>query len=122
MKQLRAELGVRWVALQGECISPKVQGNMYSVSQADLYIFNLITPNGKMNCLDAEPMVAKYGLKWCPLVATNYSLPDTVDEIVDYASGQSKIADCMREGLVFRNYEHGISFKAVSNEFLLKYE
>ena len=27
-----------------------------------------------------------------------------------------------REGFVFRNYEKGISFKCVSNKFLLKYD
>lgn len=65
-------------------------------------------------------MVGKYGLKWVPLVVPDYRMPDTVDEVLTFATGKSAICDTLREGIVFRNYDRDISFKAVSPEFLIK--
>lgn len=110
-----------WIAIQGECIAPTVQGNRYKVDRPDLYCFNLILPSGKVPCVEAERIVGKYGLKWVPLVVMDYCLPDTVNEVLDFATGKSALADTMREGVVFRNYEKGISFKAVSPDYLISH-
>jgi len=109
-----------FVAIQGECISPKVQGNKYKVSEADLYTFNLIYPDGKVSCLWGEEILKHHGIKWCPLIEKNFILPDSVNELLDYSTGKSKLYNTLREGLVFRNYEKNLSFKAVSPEFLIK--
>lgn len=109
-----------FVAIQGECIASNVQGNKYKVYSPDLYVFNLIYPSGKVKGVDAEGILAKYGLKFCPLIATDFVLPDTVNELLDFATGKSKLYDTLREGFVFRNYEKNISFKAVSPDFLIK--
>jgi hypothetical protein len=113
-------LNVEWVAIQGECIDTNVQGNKYNIKEADLYVFNLITPNGKIECLVGEEMLAQYGLKWCPLIDKNYVLPDTVDELAKLVTGNSMLYPTLREGFVFRNYEKNISFKMVSPDFLIK--
>jgi len=109
-----------FVAIQGECISPKVQGNKYKVKESDLYAFNLIYPDGKVSCLWGEEILKEYGIKWCPLIDKNYVLPNTVNELLDYSTGKSKLYNTLREGLVFRNYEKNLSFKAVSPDFLIK--
>lgn len=111
-----------WVCIQGEVIGPKVQGNKYHVSEPDLYCFNLIYPGRKVPCFTAEDLVGNLGLKWVPKVVDGYVLPDTVSEILEFASGQSALYPDLREGIVFRNYETGQSFKAVSNDFLLKHK
>lgn len=109
-----------FVAIQGECVAPKVQGNKYKVSEPDLYAFNLIYPNGKVDCLEGERTLNKYNIKWCPLVDVNFELPNSVKEVLEYANGTSKIHNTLREGLVFRNYSKNISFKAVSPDWLIK--
>lgn len=109
-----------FIAIQGECIAPNVQGNKYKVNEPDLYVFNLIYPNGKVICLEGEEILKKYNIKWCPLIDDNCTLPDTVNELLDYATGKSKLFNTLREGFVFRNYDKNISFKAVSPEFLIK--
>jgi len=109
-----------FVAIQGECVAPNVQGNKYKVKEPDLYAFNLIYPEGKVSCLWGEEILNNYGIKWCPLIEQNYTLPDTVNELLDYATNKSKLYNTLREGLVFRNYEKNLSFKAVSPEFLIK--
>jgi hypothetical protein len=112
-----------FVAIQGECVASNVQGNKYKVTEPDLCVFNLIYPDGKIKCLDYElEFLNKYGLKLCPLIVKDFVLPDTVNELLDFATGESKLHNTLREGLVFRNYEKNISFKAVSPEFLLKYD
>jgi hypothetical protein len=111
----------KFVAIQGECVASNVQGNKYKVSEPNLYVFNLIYPTGKVRCLEAEELLKKYGLKWCPLVDADYVLPDTVNEILDFATGKSALYDTLREGVVLRNYEKNKSFKAVSPDFLIKH-
>lgn len=114
-----------WVCIQGECVGPKIQGNPYGLKENDLYCFNLIYPDGKMEGILAEPLVRGQGLKWVPMVDAAFKLPDTCDEMLSLATGTSRLADVMREGLVLRNYakhDQPISFKAVSREYLLRHE
>ena len=108
-----------WVAIQGECVGPKIQRNKYGLSDYDMYVFNLIYPNGRINSLKAKSICENKGFNFVPIIATGYILPDTVDEILAYADGQSVLADTMREGIVFRSMDGKQSFKAVSSEFLL---
>ena len=112
-----------WVCIQGECIAPNVQRNKYNVMKPDLYCFNLIVDGGhKVDSIAAAEMVKEYGLKWVPLINPAYRLPDTVEEVEAYAHGQSQIAPTLREGIVFRNYEHNLSWKCVDPLFLLKWK
>lgn len=96
--------------------------NKYEVTEADVYAFNLIYPNGKAPCLQGEEILKKYGIKWCPLVNAEYILPDTVNELLNHVTGKSKLHDTLREGSVFRCYEKNISFKGVSPDFLIENE
>lgn len=122
-KALEALIGDKeWVCIQGECISSKVQGNKYKVSEPALYCFNLIYPDGKVPCFEAERRVSELGLKWAPLVTADYVLPDNVNDVLTFATGKSALVDGPREGIVFRNYEKSISFKAVSPDFLIQWD
>lgn len=111
-----------WVAIQGECIGPKIQGNKYSVSSLDFYAFNLVTSNGKINCLHAEKMLERFEIKWAPLIDSSYKLPGNVNELLDFSNGNSVLTPVLREGIVVRNYDKGISFKVVSPEWLIKFD
>lgn len=111
----------KWVAIQGECVAPKVQGNKYKVDSPDLYVFNLITPDGRYGSLEAKKIVENAGLKFVPIVSEGAILPDTVDEMLQLAHGNSAIGTTLREGLVCRTIDGKQSFKAVDPLFLLKY-
>jgi hypothetical protein len=45
-----------------------------------------------------------------------------MDQILKFAEGKSVMGTigCEREGLVFKCHEKSVSFKAISNKFLLK--
>lgn len=120
---LKARPELEWVAIQGECVAPNVQGNKYKVKEADLYVFNLIDPKyGRYNSVTAKEIMASMGMKFVPIVDQNIDLHDlTVENLLQYATGKSKLVDGLREGIVFRSLDGRHSFKAVSPEFLIKY-
>ena len=94
---------------------------MYKVTEPDLYVFNLIYPQGRVSSKEAEQIVEKYGLKFVPILEEAVSLKGmTVAEVLDYATGKSCLYDTLREGIVFRSTDGKQSFKAVSPEYLMK--
>lgn len=110
------------MAIQGECVTPNVQGNKYHVKTADLYVFNLIYPTGRVGSLEAAKIVEKQGLKFVPIIEEAVDLKGkSVAEVLEYATGQSQLYDTLREGVVFRSQDGVHSFKAVSPEFLMKH-
>ena len=110
-----------FVAIQGEIIGPDIRGNKYQVTEPDLYCFNLIYPEGKMDSIEAAGIVVPRGLKWVPLIRNGFVLPDTVEEMLTFATGQSALADTLREGVVIRCHRAHLSFKVVSPDFLIKW-
>ena len=84
--------------------------------------FNFIMSNtGRWNTIDMSKKLLEYGIPSVPIVDEHFILPDTVEELLNYATGESIIDGKMREGIVFRYKDGSKSFKAVSNEFLLTY-
>ena len=68
-----------------------------------------------------KDLLEEYGIPCVPVIDGSYILPDTVDELLEYAAGKSVIDGGMREGIVFRSLDGKKSFKAVSNEYLMKF-
>ena len=63
------------------------------------------------------------GLETVPVLDTNFKLPDTIDELLKFADSKSELnPNYDREGIVIRTLDRKISFKVISNKFLLKYE
>lgn len=110
-----------WIAIQGECIGPKIQGNKYHVAEPQFFVFNVITPYGRMGSVDARNFVGTRGLNFVPILDTNYTLPDTVQDMLEYAHGTSELFNTLREGVVVRSLDGKQSFKAVDPQFLLKH-
>lgn len=129
LKWLQWKCGAQdYVTLQGETIGEGIQKNKYNLKGHDIYFFNLIVDGKKYRSDDAKKLLDEYNefngidLKWVPIIEVNYILPDTFEELMDYATGVSKLRNTLREGYVFRNYEDNLSFKCVSNDFLLKWK
>lgn len=119
---LKNMIGYReWIAIQGECIAPNVQGNKYKIASPDLYVFNLIYPTGIVDSIRAKSICENHGLNFVPILQDDYILPDTVNEVLEYAHGESAIGNTIWEGIVFRSKDGKQSFKAVDPLFLIKY-
>ena len=113
---------LEWATLQGETYGAGIQKREYGLKEHDFAGFNLIfSDRGRLNSVEAKEILAEYGIPWVPIVDEHFVLPDTVEELLTIATDKSVIDGGMREGLVFRSVDGAKSFKAVSNEFLMKY-
>jgi len=112
-----------WITIQGETYGAGVQKRDYHLKDHDFMAFNLITSDkGRFNTLKMRELLEDYYRVPCvPVVNSKFILPDTVEELLEYATDKSQIDGDMREGIVFRSEDGSKSFKAVSNEFLLAY-
>ena len=119
---LKSNPKLEWVTIQGETYGPGIQKRDYSATEHKFAAFNFITSTeGRWNSLEAKELLAFYDIPWVPIIDKEFILPDTVEELLDIATDMSVIDGGMREGLVFRSLDGTQSFKAVSNEFLMKY-
>ena len=110
------------LAIQGELIGEGVQGNPYKIIGQRVLFFNVFNIDEK-RYLSFEEFIAimKYlELSTVPILETNYKLPDTIDEILSFSDNKSYLnPDFDREGIVIRSFDRKISFKVISNNFLL---
>ena len=85
--------------------------------------FNLVTSeHGRFGTIEMQNILEKTrGIPCVPVLNPYYILPDTVEELLEQVTGQSKLDSGMREGIVFRSPDGTRSFKAVSNEYLDKF-
>lgn len=112
------------IAIQGELLAPGVQGNKYRVKNPILKVFNVfdIATGLYYSCDDMRDFCWKMELYTVPILARDFTLPNTIEELLKYAEGKSELADVEREGLVIRTDGKGVSFKVISNKFLEKNE
>lgn len=119
---LREELNVLWVCIQGEIAGPGIQKNPSQLKELEFFVFNLITPNGRIGTKEMVEILYRYGIPTVPVLNYNYILPDTVDEMLKYATGSDILnPQALREGVVIRSQDGIKSFKAVSPEYLIKH-
>lgn len=114
----------RNICLQGELIGEGVQGNPYKIKGHTVRFYNAfdIDKQERLNLDEFLGLLKDLGLESVP-VMDNFILPHNVDELLKYAEGKSILnPNTEREGLVIRSKDMSISFKAISNKFLLKHE
>lgn len=110
----------RNIAIQGELIGGKIQGNIYKLSEQSLYVFDIWDIDAQAYLSPAERLALTLGLDHAPVVADADHLVPMADLLL-LADGQSMIgAQPAREGLVFKSLDGANSFKAISNKWLLK--
>eukprot|EP01132_Coremiostelium_polycephalum_P001395 gene1395-1763_t len=129
-----AESGLN-IALQGEIIGPKIQGNIYSLPKTMYKVFDIWMISEMRYATQEERLVImdKLGLPWkeygAPILGEISLKGKTLKEILEMADGFSQVPESkpkvLREGLVFKsksvNYHNQIvSFKSISNQYLLK--
>jgi RNA ligase (TIGR02306 family) len=123
MSLMMEELNVPWLAIQGEVAGPGIQKNPLKLKDIDFFVFNIITPTGRFGNKEMVEICYRYGLATVPIMSYDYILPDTVDEILKYATGPSLInPEVLREGIVVRSQDGKHSFKAVSPEYLIRHD
>jgi RNA ligase (TIGR02306 family) len=112
------------ISLQGELIGEGIQGNRYKIKGQTVRFFNVfdIDNHKRLGIHDLINIVENImGLKCVPYLLLPFPLPNTVEEMIKFAEGKSQLnGDTEREGVVVRSMDGSISFKAISNKFLLE--
>ena len=123
-------------AIQCELCGPGIQGNIYNLSEQELFIYNIrnLSTHKDLNPLERAKFYTEYLadvinhvpvyqneregiLQCCHNICTPLGEPLTQEYILTSADGTSALANVRREGVVFKAY-NGFSFKVISNEYL----
>ena len=122
-------------AIQGEIIGESIQKNPLKQQKQELYVYNvfMIDEHKYMNYTDFIDFCEEKNLLTVPVVHPSYVLDTDVEGLLRLADASSSLnSNVKREGIVFRSIEEKemehdgvmmrLSFKAISNEYLLKNE
>ena len=117
----------RNLALQGELIGNGIQGNKYKFTDQGFYVFDIYDIDAKRYLTPAErkAFVSEWNIAHVPVFQSAVSLDGlTIDMLLKHAEGKSVMGDITgpeQEGLVYKCHENPeVSFKCISNKFLLK--
>ena len=110
-------------AIQGELVGPGIQGNIYKLSKPMFFVFDIydIKEGAYMNPVERQAMIKVLQLNHVPVLTNDKDLGiGTVDELLLWAEGKSFLNGKQeREGIVFKQIDGGMTFKAISNKYLL---
>jgi RNA ligase (TIGR02306 family) len=125
------DAGYGAVVIQGEIIGPGIQKNRYRREDYEMYVFNVMfrQTDGTLIYLSLDNMkhfCEKYGFRMVPIIDPDFKMKDTLDEMIKYADGKTSIMvpklAVNREGVVIRSHNQNLSYKIISNKFLLQAE
>lgn len=127
-EKLRAACGGNLrLALQGELIGQGIQGNPYKLSDVQYRVFDIwdIGEQRYFTAAERWDLCSQYNIPHVPLVLDHFTIPESysIADLINMADDQSLLeAKAIREGLVFKHKNDArISFKAISNRYLLKH-
>ena len=123
MRKASEQFGLTDWCIQGELIGPGIQGNIYGLTEHMFYVFEIVKAGGtKLNADDRTAICNAVTFFQAPLKGYKVSLKSqTKQSLLKKANDLSQLKDVLQEGLVFKCIEDpSISFKAVSDEYLLK--
>jgi RNA ligase (TIGR02306 family) len=109
-------------AIQGELIGPGIQGNIYNLTKTEFRVFDVynIKSGEYLLPMYRRPLILRMGLEHAPIITVGKDLgTGTIDELLTWAEGESELANVEREGIVFKQENGGMTFKAISNKYLL---
>lgn len=110
------------VCLQGELIGEGIQKNPYKIKGQTVKFFNAfnIDTQEYLGFNEFTQLMAELSLPTVPILETDFILPNTIDQLLQYAEAKAVLNPSFdREGVVIRSHDRKISFKAISNKFLL---
>ena len=115
------------IAIQGELVGNGIQGNIYKMRDQDFYVYDVydIDAGRYFTPADRKTFVQALDLLHCPVFKSDWMLTtESVADLLHRAEGKSVMGDINgpeQEGLVYKCNEKQLSFKAISNKFLMKH-
>jgi RNA ligase (TIGR02306 family) len=115
--------GLTGVAIQGELIGPGIQGNIYGLADIEFRMFDVydVRQGRYLTPVERMRLVSATGLKHVPIAAWDKDLSTgIVDDLLAMADGESYLkVGVAREGLVWKEMNGGLTFKTISNAYLM---
>lgn len=111
------------LAIQGELIGEGIQGNRYGIRGHDFFLFDVydITEGRYFTPEQRRNLAKELDIKHVPVYLDRSSVNCSIQELLIEAESKSHFnIDTEQEGLVFKCNEKELSFKVISNKFLLK--
>ena len=124
LRSLKKEHKLKTVAIQGETYGDGIQKRNYSLknNKHGFVVFHIWFDGVRQPIKDMIAICDKYNIPHVHVYNYEYSIPDTVDQIIsDVDNSKSNIDGCDIEGFVFYSQDGQQNFKCVSPNFLLKY-
>ena len=112
-------------AIQGELIGPKIQANHEKVTELQYYVFDVFNIKTGEYLLPQErrEFCALHNIPHVPVVSTSFKpLQLGLENLLKHVEGQSMNPGTVSEGRVYKHNTKPISFKVISNLYLLKSE
>jgi hypothetical protein len=122
-EQCRKLVPQRNLAIQGELIGPKIQGNIYKLPSHDFKVFSIydLDKHSYAGYDELVDLCHQLGLKMVPIISTNIPLMGNIKYYVELSNGKSAINSKIdREGIVVRAMDSSFSFKSINPNYLLK--
>ena len=114
----------RNLAIQGELIGEGIQGNLYKIQGQSFYVFDIydIDTCKYLTPTERRDFCELFELLHVPVLCDDKDLGiGTVEELLSWANDKSRLnPNVYREGIVFKSNEEEVSFKAISNNYLLE--
>ncbi len=123
LRDLKKDLKLKTVAIQGETYGDGIQKRTYSLKHKhDFVVFHIWFDGVRLSIKDMIAVCEKYNLPHVHVYNYNYEVPDSVEKVIaDVDNSKSHIDGGDIEGFVFYSQDGQQNFKCVSPNFLLKY-
>lgn len=113
----------RNIAIQCEQCGPGISGNIYGMTEYQLYIYDVfdIDEQRYLSPIERADVVRTLDIPSVPIIHESHPGFKTLQEYLDFADGYSVLPfkKTLREGLVFKAHtKERISFKTISNKYL----
>jgi len=108
-------------AIQGELVGNGVQGNIYKMGGLNFYVYDVynIQAGDYLRPVYRRALIERMGLNHVPVIETKVRVA-TMEQIIAEADDKSVLNRQQdREGIVYKQVDGGMTFKAISNVYLL---
>lgn len=114
-------------ALQGELIGEGINGNIYNIKGHSFKLFDIydISSGCYLNPSDRKHLWMIYGPmdSHVPILENCLIFDHTIKDLLEGVEHKSTLCEkAWAEGWVFKNKSKDLSFKVISNKFLMKYD
>lgn len=120
------------IYIQGEQCGPAIQANKLKFNELRLFVFNVydITEKRYFGFRELSDFCKEYGFQMVPVIELKEFNWNSVEELVEYARGNSVFTDVPREGIVLRpvtprppdeGESNTCSFKVINDQFQIAY-